>query len=84
MGIAIAQATLQSLVNEHVGVSYKEALEEILAYIAEAEKTKHNSAMVPCKACQPMRKCTHGFAGKCRCVPCMLAQAPVARDVVCN
>jgi hypothetical protein len=37
MGITTAQAILQSLVNEHTGVSYKEALEEIRAYIAEVQ-----------------------------------------------
>lgn len=37
MGIAIAQATLQSLVDEHTGVLYKEALEEIRAYIADVQ-----------------------------------------------
>jgi hypothetical protein len=45
MGISIAQATLQSLVDQHNGVSYKEALEEIRAYIAEVQKPSHNSAM---------------------------------------
>ena len=36
--------------------------------------TAPNSAMVPCHACKPMYKCTQGFHGKCRCIPCMLAQ----------
>lgn len=43
MGISIAQATLQSLVDQHNGISYKEALEEIRAYIADVQKTSHNT-----------------------------------------
>jgi len=35
MGIAIAQATLQSLVDQHVGVSYHEAHQQIRDYIKE-------------------------------------------------
>jgi hypothetical protein len=51
MGISIAQATLQSLVDQHNGVSYKEALEEIRAYIADVQKTSHNTGSMLC-SCQ--------------------------------
>ena len=42
--------------------------------VAELAATTANSAMVPCLVCKPMYKCTQGFSGKCRCIPCMLAQ----------
>lgn len=44
MGISMAQDTLQGLVDQHNGVSYKEALEEIRAYIAEVKKPSNNTA----------------------------------------
>lgn len=37
MGIMIAQSALQSLVDEHTGISYKEALREIRYYIEEVK-----------------------------------------------
>jgi hypothetical protein len=48
MGIAIAQATLQSLVDQHNGVSYKEAIEEIRDYITKVQKNLSNIDILQC------------------------------------
>jgi hypothetical protein len=40
VGIAIAQAALQSLVDQHVGVSYREALQEIRDYVKETSDSR--------------------------------------------
>jgi hypothetical protein len=36
--------------------------------------TEKEEELALCNRCQPYHKCTQGFAGKCRSIPCMLAQ----------
>lgn len=38
------------------------------------EDIQDNNARVPCTKCKPYNKCSQGFSGKCRSIPCMLAQ----------
>jgi len=51
-----------------------ESLDRIKKVIKEHAQQTNNSAMVPCNRCKPYIKCTQGFAGRCRSIPCMLAQ----------
>lgn len=66
----LALSTLQSLVNEHSGMIYHEALDCIKKEIADSK----NPVVIQCVANKYGSKCKQGFSGTCGIKPCKLLQ----------